>query len=149
MPRSVIDRGHIRYQVIRILAAGEKTQVEIAAQFGCAQNTVSDFAKKYAERIAVVRDKLDDDFAGLWIADKAQRLAEYEDDVQKIGELIEASENDSAIVKAQLGTLFRAKQAAVRAAAEELGSLPSRQELRIQSEPVTYRIEGVNTEDLK
>jgi predicted transcriptional regulator len=139
----------VRLEVIRLLAAGELNQTEIAERYGVASNTVSDFAKKYSAQILEVRGKLDDEFAGLWIAQKAARIAEYEDMIGELGKIIEASENDPAIVRAQVSSLFRAQQAALRSVAEELGSLPTRQEIKIQSAPVIYRIEGVEVENLE
>lgn len=149
MPKIVLDRPQVRLAVIRLLAEGVMNQTQIAARYDVSQQAVSFFSKKYFQRIEEVRDKLDDDFAGIWIAQKAARLEVYQQNVEDLQSIIDAMEKEPAIVKAQIATLFRAQQAAVRSVAEELGDLPTRSQVQIQSEPVTYRIEGVDLDDVK
>lgn len=124
---------HDVHAICRLLAAGELSQRQIASRFGITQNRISEINRQQARRIDAIRAAMDDEFAGLWIADKTARLANYEGDVEAL-----ASEDG---VEAK-----RARAAIMKIVAEEMGQLPARLSLTVN--PVIHIIEGVNMEDL-
>ena len=78
-------RGHARLTLLRDLALGELTHAEIARSMGPGIQVadIKDFATEYATEIAEVRisliGELKDECAGLWIAKRANRIAELQD----------------------------------------------------------------------
>lgn len=134
--RYPLERAWVRHRLIRHLAEQRFTQVELAEQYGVEPHAISMFKSRHGTRIDEVRADLESQFAGLWIADKGARLAEYQEDVDDIG----SSTNHE---------LLKVKHNALRSAAEELGQLPSRFNMQVNTAPVTYKIEGVDLEQLR
>lgn len=126
-----LERGRHKLALIRELAAGER-QTILAAKYGVTQGSISEFAKRHAVEIERVVGKLDDEFAGLWIANKAARIAEYEQMVADIDAIVEASTVDGRVNIVDADVL-RTKLATLRQVAEELGQLPAR---------ITHKVEG-------
>lgn len=131
-----LERAWVRNKLIRELAEEKVTQVELAERYGVTPVSIGNFKKRHWTEITDVRDDLDNQFAGLWIAKKEARLAEYQDDVDRIGETLNHE-------------LLKAKQIALRSAAEEMGQLPSRFSMQVNTAPVTYKINGVDLEKLR
>lgn len=151
-----LNRPHIVVDIVRRLAQGD-TQQAIATRYGVSQPAISLFATKHADRIALVRENQEDEFAGIWIADKAARLAAYAADVEAIDSLhAELVENYREAGGADVeGTplplplsagLLGAKHRAVRNAAEELGALKTVIDTTVQ---VKYQVVGIDPDDLK
>lgn len=144
MPPLILERGHVRLALIRDLAGGEHTGAKLAKKYGVCAQAISEFKRRHEAAIAEVRGKLDDEFAGLWVARKAARLAEYENDLLCIQEAIElaaeaAGDDAPPPVPADL---LRAKHRALRAVAEELGQLPTRMDVQVSGEVVHYAFGG-------
>lgn len=121
----------------RELATGDMTRAQLARKYGINRSGITRFAQRYAAEIAAIKAQLDNEFAGLWIADKAARIAAYQAD-------LEASEEH-----ATYGSHYeqiRTRTAILRAVAEELGQLPPRATLTVM--PVVHVIEGVDLEQL-
>ncbi len=135
-------KGYIAAKLIRELAIDEKTQVVLAEEYGVAQSTVASFKKKHLQRIEEVRDALADEFAGLWITMKANRLAEYQSDVEAINEKTQASKTTMADSE-----MLRTKASLLKSVAEELGQLPGRAQVVINT-PVVHEIYGLDTDKL-
>lgn len=133
--------------LIRAIALGEKTRAELARERGVTAQAISEFTKRHAEAIAQVKANVTNEFAGLWIAQKAERVAAYQQNAEIIAAEIEAlrdgrvivhggdederdehGEDDDAApdVSGALGRLTRAYDRALRSVAEELGQLPTR-----------------------
>lgn len=146
IPRKPLTRGWRLRMLLQELANGEKTQQELAEQFGVTQGRISQVKKKYAEDIAEIQANAEDEFAGLWIARKAARLAELQADVERIDAKILARMDWD---QSQVAAFLRAKQAALRAAAEELGQLPAKINLNVGGKVVTYKIDGVDMDELQ
>ena len=150
-----LSRGHVRYRLIRELASQEKTQRQLAREFGCHPSAITQFKQRHAAEIAQVRADLDNEFAGLWVTRKAERLAEYMADIERIGDgtvevELEGGPEGATITASKVdAALIRAKQAALRAVAEEMGQIPSK--VNISVEPVTlrYEVAGVDPEVMK
>lgn len=119
-------------RLIRQLALNEATQTELAAEYGCTQSAISQFAKRHAAEIEYQRNRAADEWAGLWIADKRNRVAEYQSEVERINAALD-NETDPQ--------LLRAKVSVMRQVAEELGQL--KQEIEVTGR-LTYVVEGVD-----
>jgi hypothetical protein len=158
------DRGKLgglkRLQVMRLLALGELSQSQIGAQFGVTQQSVSEFAQRYATEIAEIRANLADEFAGLWIAKKVNRLAMYEEIAQQAlkptpkvtpaGKVVRDVDPATGTVETIMEIDGRLAAQVAKQAAEEMGQLPTR--LQVSGEmntTTTYRVEGVAPEDLQ
>lgn len=134
--RYQLERAWVRHKLIRDLATNDATQVELADRYGVVPQSISQFKQRHQTAIDEMRADLENQFAALWIAEKASRLAEYQQDVEDIG----STSNHE---------LLRAKHNALRSAAEELGQLPSRYNVQVNNAPVTYKIDGVDLEQLR
>jgi hypothetical protein len=126
-----------RRKLQRAIAAGEKKRAQIARDFGVSTSYVSQFAKRYAFEIDQIKAALDDQFAGLWIADKESRILALQ------AEYVRAANAD----KADHHEWIKARLQALHQAAEELGQLPPRATVTVM--PVTHIIEGIDPELLK
>jgi len=133
-------KGHIRLALARQLAEGGLTQTELGERYGVTQQAISDFARRERDMINAIRNDLDNQYAGLWIANKEARLAAYERDVDDV----ERVEGDDVVTP----ELRRVKQAALRAVAEELGQLPARMSVQMEGTIKTI-IEGIDPMDVR
>lgn len=139
MNRSV-ERGIPRRCIpllIRELAAGEMKRTELARKYGVVRATITEFAKRHAAEIDEAKDRLGDEFAAAWIADKAQRIGAYQADYEMALNDPRASHHD----------WVRARTAILLAVAEELGQMPPKMQVSVM--PVVHIIEGVDVERLK
>lgn len=155
--RRRLDRLPARIHLIRALAVGAKSQEELAQQHEVTQGAISHFAKRHAEEIAHVAANLEDEYAGLWIADSKERLTRYMDDVEKIDAIhtrhFEWFEESNGLDEEAMplpvpldAALLGAKQRALKAAAEERGQLaPTRFDV---AQTVRYEVAGVDPEEL-
>jgi len=140
-PRYTLEKqAWLRRDLIRDLAEGKLTQVELAEKYGVVQSSVSEFKSRHKEEIEAVRNNLEDEFAGIWIANKERRLAELSSDVEHINES-ELGKRDPQWAKV--------KQSALKQAAEELGQIPNRISVQVGDVHVRYEVAGVNLDDLK
>lgn len=142
-----LERGYVKAQLLRALATGEHSQSELARRHDVSPAAVSQFASRHAERIADIASRLDDEFAHLWAAQKANRLAELQQDIEDVEALLN---NEDNAVKAGVSwaEVKRIKQAAIRAIAEETGQLPGRVQVE-HSGSLDVRVNGVDLETLK
>lgn len=143
LERNVRDR----LKLIRALALGEKTNAELAREREVTASAIKEFARRHAAAIAEVKVNVTDTMAGLWIAQKHERVAAYQQNAELIAREIEAltdgrvtvhggdederdehGEDDDATadVSGAIGRLTRAYDRALRSVAEELGQLPTR-----------------------
>jgi hypothetical protein len=129
-----VFRGWKKRACARMLVDGVLTHAQIAKHFDTTREAVSLFKKRNAVYIEEMQQKRDDELAGLWIADKLKRVAEYERDVEDINDVHdqEGAELDSL--------LLTRKHAALRNVAEELGQLKE----TVRVETATYQVEGVD-----
>lgn len=146
-----------KLRLIRWLAEG-KEQRWCAERLDCSQEGVRDFARRHAQRIATVAEKLEDEFSGILYVKKAERLAMYEQTIElatkAISELIDAgrvakldeegAEIGSEDVSDALARLERTRHRAARQLAEELGQLPSRMALIVESGKLRHEIVGID-----
>lgn len=119
-----LERPYVRYELMRALATGQKTQRELAALHGVTQSAVSLFATRHKDRIEAIRGKLDDEFAHLWIAGKRARIGVYQGEAERLLDLLEAENDKGAEAdRKTITALTRELRATQRNVAEELGDL--------------------------
>lgn len=130
--RGKLEAGWQHHQLVHDLAAMDQTQVQLAQKYGVGQPAISQFAARHADEITARKERIDDEFFGLWVASKRHRVAEYQADVEAINEALD----DEADEK-----LLRAKLAIMRQVAEELGQLKTQVEV---GGKLTYEVKGVD-----
>lgn len=128
--------GRHKLTLMRELAVGDKTQAELAAIYGVHQTSISDFKIRWSAEIAEIAEDLESEFAGLWIAEKRQRVADLEQIAERMAELAAQDDPNPKFIKLQLDALQRA--------ADELGQLNTRAPARESTDDVVYEIEGVD-----
>jgi hypothetical protein len=116
-----------RHRLITELAKGEKTERTLASENGVAPSSINEFRQRHSDEIEERRAHLNEEFDGVWIAQKLNRLVEME-------ELY-----DSDIPNRERET----RLAVLRAAAEELGQIPNRTTIDMAT-PVEVRINGAD-----
>lgn len=131
-----LERGWVKYKLIRELAQGIKSQAKLAEEYGVNVGSIAKFKTRHQTEIDETAAGFEDEFAALWVAQKAQRLAELQSDIDAID-----SDADPDRLKI--------KHAALKQVAEELGQLPSRMAVNVNTAPVTYKIEGVDMDKLR
>lgn len=125
-----------KLSLCRELALSEASQRELGVKYGMTQQGISDFAKRNVEQITEIREHMADQFAGLPLVRKENRLAAYE---QALADLkMHPNNNHHEWIKAQFIGL--------RNIAEELGDLPPRSTVTIN--PVIHMVQGVDTDEL-
>lgn len=150
----------MRAQLIRHLAAGEDSHRELAKRFDVSQQAISAFAKRHCVRIADVAVRIDDQFAALWAADKVNRIAEYQQQIEDIAALLEPQTADEiarsdaefdkarhAGVNVSTAELMRVQAQALRAIADELGQIPARMQVE-HSGSLQVQLNGVDVSAL-
>ena len=121
-----------RYQLARELALPDHpTNVALARKYGVSNQAISAFRRDNRDLIEHIAANMEDPFAGLWIADKANRVGLYE----RAAEEAAVSGDRASLVQIQ------------KAVAEELGQLPPR--LTLSVTPVVHQYIGVSPDDLK
>lgn len=121
-----------RRELTRALAAGEVARADLARRFGVSRSYITQFAKMYATDITMIKDQLDDEFAGLWIARKANRVLAHQEDYAAAAGHENFDHHEWIKARTQI----------LHAVAEELGQLPPRATVTVL--PVLHVIEGVD-----
>lgn len=130
-----LERGWVKHRLIRDLALGEKMATELAEQYGVSRTSISNFKKKYGMEIEDVRNNLADEYAGQWVATKMSRIAEYQNAAEKMA-------NGHSPRNAEVLVTI------LKAVAEELGQLPARTQVSVNTQQVTYQVVGIDPEEL-
>jgi hypothetical protein len=140
-PRTLITdvyRGHGRLTLIRDIALGEFTFVELARRYGLDSRTIETFSQDFASEIAEVRAALAGhlavESAGLWVAKKQNRIAELQDDIEDCNTAIASMRvmpvgnegYESGLGSRRHMNIARTKLNALVAVANELGPLEKR-----------------------
>lgn len=106
-------RAWTRRKLMRELALGTKTHDQLAKEYGSSREAVSRFRARHETEIAEIVERSTDEFVGIAITEKANRLATYE---QMLEEAFDSNDRKSAI-------------RILRNVAEEMGHLPSRMQI--------------------
>lgn len=129
-------KGHTAQRLIRELAVSGKSQTQLAEEYGVHQTAISHFKTKHAQEIGRVSEAAADEYAGLWITDKLNRLAELQSLAEELADK-PITPRSAEVIKGIL-----------RDAAEELGDIPNKAGVNVNIANVKYEIENVNLEDL-
>lgn len=138
--RYPLSRGHIKIDLIRKLATMEHTDTELAEQYGVAIRSIGRFRERNIDEIVAVRGQLHDQFAGLWVVDKARRVAELQADIEQLSELAAL---DGGEASDMVPDFLRLKHAALRGVAEEMGQLPARMSIKVEGS-IRHELIGVD-----
>lgn len=130
-----LERGWVKHRLIRDFALGEKTGRQLAEQYGVSTTSISAFKKRFALEIEEVRNNLADEYAGVWVAQKLDRIREYQQAAEKMAQ---GSSPRNAEVLVSI----------LKAVAEELGQLPARTQVNVQNTQVSYEIVGIDPSDI-
>lgn len=133
--RGHLERGWVKHRLIRDFALGEKTGEELAKIYGCSGTSISAFKKRHAVEIEECRNHLADEYAGLWVAEKMKRIAEYQEAAEKMAR--GASPRNQEVLVSIL-----------KAVAEELGQLPTRAQVNVSNETTVYQVVGISEDDI-
>jgi predicted transcriptional regulator len=135
--RDPLERPMTRRRLQTELATTDQSQATIAKKYGVSQPALSKFKKRHLAVIEEIRNNIADEFAGIEIANKANRLEMYN---QLLVEALDRGDTADQQLAVKIA----------RQVAEELGHLPGRVTLSGEIGATTnYKIEGVNMEDLK
>jgi hypothetical protein len=138
--RYPLERPWVRWQLVRELAGKEHTRAQLARRYGVERSSMTEFAQRHAADIAAVEQQIEQQMAGLWIAEKRNRIAVYQKNVEDIADLVDrdidtrtaprkvSDENEIVIVGAKLPSLLRVQAQILHNVAEELGQLTVRVE---------------------
>lgn len=150
--------GLKKRKLVRELALGEENQSQLAERYDVTPSAISLFAKRNRDEIEAVRANIDDEFAGLLIAQKAHRLGVLEHlldvaltptpKVAPSGRVVYVEKSDGA---PEMITEIAGDLAAkvIKQAAEEMGQLPNRITLGGNVNVHTsYQVEGIDPRDL-
>lgn len=140
-PRYRLEVPWARARLIVQLSSGKFTHAELACRYAVTAAGISEFAMRHKNEIVGARSEIsnyteyDARELGIWVAEKLNRIAVYQEDIERI----QMKSNPSV---AEL----RVKHAALRSVAEEMGQLKSTVE--IEGQVAHYVIEGIKTEDI-
>jgi hypothetical protein len=149
--------GRVARALARDLALTKLTQEALAEKYGVTQGAISQFKTRRAEEIAAIAADADDQYAGMWIAQKADRLAELErlhaialtptpKVFGKDADQVRDPETGEAIYEVD----GRLAAQVMKQAAEEMGQLPTRLQVSgDMSIKTNYTVEGVDPKDLR
>lgn len=127
--------AHVQLALKREIAMGTPNKI-LADKYNLSPQGISAFGKRHSRAIDDIREHLDDDFAGLPLAQKRNRIAAYEDEIDRLLSGKNANHHEWA----------KARMIAYRNVAEELGQLPPRQQVMII--PVQHMYEGVDMDEV-
>jgi hypothetical protein len=129
---------HRQLEVIRHLAAEDITRAELARRVGITRGGMTSFAKRHQAEIEQVRAQLEaeDPWPGLWVAERAQRLAAYQACYEEAAEHKNSGHAQWVMAKAHV----------LSSVAEELGQLPGRGAVVVV--PVQHVLVGVDLDAL-
>lgn len=142
-----LTRGHTKWRVMRMIADG-LTQNEIAKHFDVSQAAVATFAKNNAGEIERLKTMVNDEMMALWVASKFNRLASYQQDIEDLDSALISVIAAGAMTSDDVA-FIKEKRQILRNVAEELGDLPSRNQVSVQGASVNYTFAGINPNDLQ
>lgn len=124
------------HELCRELAVAEVKRVDLARKYGVSGAAITKFAKAHKGQIAEIKAHLDDEFAGLWITRKENRLAALQADFELASDEARASHHEWVKARIQI----------THAVAEELGQLPNKQNITIGG-TVRHELVGVDVSE--
>ena len=131
-----LSRPWIKRQLCRDLAISELNQSQLAVKYDCVPSAITEFKKRNTAEINAIRDDLENEFAGLWAANKANRIKVLEDQLEHVANRIGSGAEDEA-------GLLRVSQRAIMLIDEVLVHLTAR--IAVQADvtaTVNYQVMG-------
>jgi len=117
-----------KVKLIYDLAIDEKTQRDLAEDYGVSQPAITKFKKRHQEAIEARREKLLEEYAALWVAEKYNRLATRQTEIEELMDQKTSARNAEVIDRL------------LNSVAEELGELQT----KLAIEVAEYRITGID-----
>lgn len=145
--RYPLDRGFVRFRIMRQIIDGWSLN-KLAAEYGVAKTTITDFKRKYAQDIERLRESVNDEMQGLWVASKFNRIAEYQQTLEDIEDTMGKLLSVGTVLGPGDMALIKEKRNLLRQVAEELGQLPNRNQVQIAGASVSYHFDGVDPSDV-
>jgi hypothetical protein len=151
---SNLYRGHEKRQLILDLAMGEIAHREIAQRERVSLKDLQEFAREHERDILECQQmligKLAEEVAGLWISKKANRLAEYQEQIEEIRLTLAELYDKGSYWSRNHRDMLRVYMDLFRLTAEELGAYPQRASAPAQTgNAVHYVIETDDTRSLQ
>jgi hypothetical protein len=144
-------RGYERRRLIIDLATGELADREIAQREGISLRDIRQFRADHEREIAecqqMLMGKLAEEVAGLWIANKANRLAEYQEQAEEIRTTIADLYDAGKYWSRDHRDMLRTYLDLFRQVAEELGAYPQRASAPAQTGKAVHYV--IETDDVK
>lgn len=128
-------RSWVKHRLIRELALNDKTGLQLAKEYGVSANSIYNFKRKFAIEIEEVRNNLADEYAGVWVAQKMERIRQYQEAAEEMA-AGKSPRNAEVLVTI------------LKAVAEELGQLPARTQVNVSTQATVYEIVGLSPEDI-
>lgn len=142
-PRYKLETPWVRAQLIMNLAARSMTVAQLAEQFRVSEAGIRAFMARHEGDIELARQQSFNAIKatacqyGLWVVEKLNRIAVYQDDIERL----QAIDNPSVAE-------VRLKHSALHAVAEEMGQLPTKVQMEVQGQVAHYVLEVAADEDV-
>ena len=124
-------------QLLRELATWSGLMQELADKWNMSRSTLDMYKSRHKAEIAAIQADLENQFAGMWIANKEARIA-------ALAEMYESARSHKY---ANHHEWIRASESLLRSAAEELGQIPGRGSIVVI--PVQHILVSIDLEELK
>jgi hypothetical protein len=123
-------RGHEKRRLIIDLATDAASYREIAKREQIGLRDLQEFAREHEREIAecqqMLMGRLAEEVAGLWVSNKANRLAEYQEEIEEIRLTLADLRDGGSYWSRAHRDLLRAYMDLFRQVADELGAYPQR-----------------------
>lgn len=129
-------KGYTAVRLIRDLAISGRSQKDLAQEYGVTQGAISHFGRNHKHEIEQVREDSANEYAGLWVAKKLNRLAE----LQRLFEELD----EQPITPNSVNTM----KSLMRDVAEELGDIPTKAGVNVNIANVKYEVATIDLENL-
>jgi transposase-like protein len=129
-----------RAELIRDIASGEMSLEAVARKYDIVPQYLHKIKRENAGRIAALKEDVQAALDEHWIAQKVGRVAEYQQDVEAINEVVYDTLDPKLLAR---------KHTALHAVAEEMGQLPNRVTLSGEVRTVNHTVNGLDVGDVK
>lgn len=142
-----LERPANRIMLSRDLASGTHSHGQLAEKWGVARQSIGEFADRHAAEIAEIAADIQNELAGLWIADRKRMLAELQGDADMLQRLANAYEgSEGGEQAAGIPGVVRERRGNMDLAAKLAGLL--REQVDVNVTRVVHEVVGVDPEEL-
>lgn len=135
--RQDLNPGEQRELMRELSVRGSRTLRSIAEEWNLGYMSLRHFAQGHRREIAAIAADLEDKFAGMWMADKEDRITAYMEEYHNSLNTSDPGHFEQAQVRLEC----------IRAVAEELGQIPGRGAIVIT--PIRHIYVGMTTEEVQ